>query len=41
MTPQQMQQMLKAIQAKEQQTQDKVNREKAAAMGSRQRDMNW
>ncbi|MBO4434118.1 MAG: tetratricopeptide repeat protein [Bacteroidales bacterium] len=41
MTPQQMQQMLKAIQAKEQETQDKVNREKAEALGARQRDKNW
>ena len=41
MTPQQMQQMLRAIQAKEQETQDKVNREKAEALGARQKDKNW
>ena len=38
---QQAQQMLKAIQAKEQQTQDKVNREKADALKSKDRDKNW
>ncbi|MGN0196088.1 MAG: tetratricopeptide repeat protein [Candidatus Cryptobacteroides sp.] len=38
---QQAQQMLKAIQAKEQQTQDKVNREKAEALKSKDRDKNW
>lgn len=41
MTPQQMQQILRAIQAKEQETQDKVNKEKAEAMRSRQSDRNW
>lgn len=38
---QQAQQMLKAIQAKEQQTQDKVNREKAEAEKSRSKEKNW
>lgn len=40
-SPQQAQQMLKAIQAKEKQTQDKVNREKAEAMKSKQKEKNW
>jgi len=40
-SPQQAQQMLKAIQAKEKETQDKVNKEKAAAMKSRQKEKNW
>ena len=40
-SPQQAQQMLKAIQAKEKETQDKVNKEKAAALKSRQKDKNW
>ena len=40
-SPQQAQQMLQAIQAKEKQTQDKVNKEKAAALKSRQKDKNW
>ena len=40
-SPQQAQQMLKAIQAKEKETQDKVNREKAAALESRQKEKNW
>ena len=40
-TPQAAQQMLQAIQAKEKETQDKVNREKAAALKSRQKDKNW
>lgn len=40
-TPQAAQQMLQAIQAKEKQTQDKVNKERAAAMRSRQREKNW
>ena len=35
------QQMLQAIQAREKETQDKVNREKAAAMKSRQKEKNW
>lgn len=40
-SPQQAQQMLKAIQAKEKETQDKVNKEKAGAFKSRQKDKNW
>ena len=40
-TPQAAQQMLQAIQAKEKETQDKVNKEKAAALKSRQKDKNW
>ena len=40
-TPQAAQQMLQAIQAKEKETQDKVNKAKAAAMKSRQREKNW
>lgn len=40
-SPQQAQQMLKAIQAKEKETQDKVNREKAEALKSRQSEKNW
>ena len=40
-SPQQAQQMLQAIQAKEKDTQDKVNKEKAAALKSRQKDKNW
>ena len=40
-SPQQAQQMLKAIQAREKETQDKVNREKAAALKSRQKEKNW
>lgn len=38
---QQAQQMLKAIQAKENETQDKVNKEKAAMLQSRQKEKNW
>ena len=40
-SPQQAQQMLQAIQAKERETQDKVNKEKAAALKSRQKEKNW
>ena len=40
-SPQQAQQMLRAIQAKERETQDKVNREKAALLKSRQKEKNW
>ena len=40
-TPQAAQQMLQAIQAKEKETQDKVNKEKAEALKGRQRDKNW
>lgn len=38
---QQAQQMLRAIQAREKETQDKVNKEKAAALQSRQKEKNW
>ena len=40
-TPQAAQQMLQAIQAKEKETQDKVNREKAKALKSKQKEKNW
>jgi len=40
-SPQQAQQMLQAIQAKEKETQDKVNKEKAALLKSRQKEKNW
>lgn len=40
-SPQQAQQMLKAIQAREKQTQDKVNKEKAALLKSKQKEKNW
>ena len=40
-SPQQAQQMLRAIQAKERETQDKVNKEKAALLKSRQKEKNW
>ncbi len=40
-SPQQAQQMLQAIQAKEKETQDKVNKKKAAMLQSKQRDKNW
>lgn len=40
-SPQQAQQMLQAIQAKEKETQDKVNKEKAAVLQSRQKEKNW
>lgn len=40
-SPQQAQQMLKAIQAKEKATQEKVNREKAENLKSRQKEKNW
>ena len=40
-SPQQAQQMLRAIQAKEKVTQDKVNKEKAEALKSRQKEKNW
>lgn len=41
LTAQQAQQMLEAVQAKEKETQDKVNKEKAALVRSRQKDKNW
>ena len=40
-SPQQAQQMLKAIQAREKETQDKVNKEKAALLQSKQKEKNW
>ena len=40
-SPQQAQQMLQAVQAKEKETQDKVNKEKAAVLKSRQKEKNW
>ena len=40
-SPQQAQQMLNAVQAREQQTRDKVDREKAAVLKSRQTEQNW
>ena len=40
-TPQAAQQMLQAIQAKEKETQDKVNKEKAQILKSRQKEKNW
>ena len=40
-SPQQAQQMLQAIQAKEKETQDKVNKEKTAVLKSRQKEKNW
>ena len=40
-SPQQAQQMLNAMQAREKETQDKVNKEKAAVLKSRQKEKNW
>ncbi|MBQ3659228.1 MAG: tetratricopeptide repeat protein [Bacteroidales bacterium] len=40
-SPEAAEQMLQAIQAKENETQDKVNKEKAAAVRSRQKEKNW
>ena len=40
-SPQQAQQMLNAIQAREKETQDKVGKEKAAVLKSRQKEKNW
>ena len=40
-TPQAAQQLLQAIQAKEKETQDKVQKEKAQALQSRQKERNW
>lgn len=40
-SPQQAQQMLQAIQAKEKETQDKVKKEKADLLQSRQKEKNW
>ena len=41
LSPQQAQQMLQAIQEKERQTQEKVDKEKAEALKSRQKEKNW
>ena len=40
-SPQQVQQMLGAMQAREKETQDKVNKEKAALLQSKQKEKNW
>lgn len=40
-TPQAAEQMLQAMQEKENETQDKVNKEKAKALKSKQREKNW
>lgn len=40
-SPQQAQQMLNAIQAKEKETQEKVNKEKAELLKSKQKEKNW
>lgn len=40
-SPQQAQQMLQAIQAKEKETQDKVKKEKAELLQSKQKEKNW
>jgi len=40
-SPQQGQQIIQAMQAKEKETQDKVNKEKAAMLSSRQKEKNW
>lgn len=40
-SPQQAQQILQAIQEKERETQEKVDKEKAAALKSRQKEKNW
>lgn len=40
-SPQAAQQMLQAIQAKEKETKEKVNRQKAEALKSRQKEKNW
>jgi len=40
-SPQQAQQMLQAVQAKEKETQDKVNKQKAEVLKSRQKEKNW
>jgi hypothetical protein len=41
MSPQQAQQMLQAVQAKEKETQDKVNKQKALLLKSREKEKNW
>jgi tetratricopeptide (TPR) repeat protein len=40
-SPQQARQMLQAVQAKEKETQDKVNKEKAELLKTKQKDKNW
>ena len=40
-SPQQAEQILQAIRAEEEETQDKVKKEKAAVLKSRQKDKNW
>ncbi len=40
-SPQQARQMLNAVQAKEKETRDKVNKEKAALLKSKQKEKNW
>lgn len=40
-SPQQAQQMLSAVQAQEKKTKDKVDKEKAALLKSREKDKNW
>ena len=40
-TPQAAQQMLQAIEAQEKDTQDKVKKEKAAKLKSKQKEKNW
>ena len=41
LSPQQAQQLLQAIQEKERETQDKVDKEKAALLQSKQKEKNW
>lgn len=41
LSPQQAQQLLQAIQEKERETQDKVDKEKAAVLKSKQKEKNW
>lgn len=41
LSPQQAQQLLQAIQEKERETQEKVDKEKAAVLQSRQKEKNW
>ena len=41
LSPQQAQQLLQAIQEKERETQEKVDKEKAAVLKSRQKEKNW
>ncbi|MCI1639752.1 MAG: tetratricopeptide repeat protein [Bacteroidales bacterium] len=40
-SPQQARQMLQAVQSKEKETQDKVNKEKAELLKTKQKDKNW